>query len=81
MPRTPRPKRKRRPPTTTADRLSAIAKHQRQVTGPLPSMDITPRIRAFDLEVEAISERVKRLASEWKFNVPSICAEIERRSL
>jgi hypothetical protein len=74
------PKRKKPKPISAADRLSAIAKHQRQITGPIPSLDITPRIRAFDLTVNRLSEEVRRLAQEWKFNVASICAEIERRA-
>lgn len=80
MPRTPGPKRKRRQTTTAAERLSAIAKHQRQVNGPLPSMDLTPRIRQFDLAVDGIAQQVRRLAAEWKFATHSICEEIERRA-
>jgi len=74
------PKRKRSKPPSTADALSAIAKHQRQVSGPIPSLDITPRIREFDIEVERLSEAVVRLAQQWKFHIESICAEIERRA-
>ena len=80
MKRTPGPKLKKQRAITPAERLSAIAKHQRQVNGPIPSLDITPRIRAFDLTVERVSEEVRRLAQEWKFSVESICAEIERRA-
>jgi hypothetical protein len=74
------PKRKMQPQPSQAERLSAIAKHTRQVNAPAPALDVQPRMKAFDETVERLAEEVHALMSTWKFNAESICAEIERRA-
>ncbi len=78
--RTAGPKRKKQPKPTTADSLSAIAKHVRQVNAPAPAKDLHPQIEHLDQRMTVLAAEVARLASETRFNVESICAEIERRA-